>query len=122
MSEHWDQLGLWNAPAHYEVAVTQPSRGMFRRSDPATSQGAAVVALHDAAGLRAQCLSALVRCGAEGATDFELASMVGRQQTSAGKRRLELQRAGLVAALIVDGVQVRRPAPSGTPALVWVAV
>lgn len=46
-----------------------------------------------------------------------LAERVGLQQTSAGKRRLDLLRDGLVKPL----VDVRRLSPSGTPAQVWVA-
>lgn len=50
----------------------------------------------------------------EGLTDFELADLMARQQTSAGKRRGELRDIGLVAM-----TAVRRPAPSGSPAVVW---
>lgn len=49
-----------------------------------------------------------------GLTDFELAAMIERQQTSAGKRRGELRDAGYV-----EDALVRRPAPSGSPAIVW---
>jgi hypothetical protein len=49
-----------------------------------------------------------------GLTDFELGAMVGRQQTSAGKRRGELRDMGYIA----DGGE-RRPAPSGSSAIVW---
>jgi hypothetical protein len=95
---------------------------MARRSDPPTSHGAAVVALFDAPNLRARCLDALREAGPAGLDDFALAAAVERQQTSAGKRRLELCRQGLVGPLMVDGKQVRRLSPSGTPALVWVAL
>jgi hypothetical protein len=47
----------------------------------------------------------------DGLTDFEYP---GLQQTSAGKRRLELQRAGLV-----EDSGRRRPSPSGSPVIVW---
>lgn len=50
----------------------------------------------------------------EGLTDFELGDRIGRQQTSAGKRRLELQRAGLV-----EWSGEVRPSPSGAHARVW---
>lgn len=99
----------------------RPLRSMSRRSDPATSHGAAVVALHGAPNLRLRCLQAL-QATEQGLTDFELAAVVGRQQTSVGKRRLELQRAGFVGPLMCGGVQVRRPSPTNTPALVWVAL
>lgn len=49
-----------------------------------------------------------------GLTDFELAALVGRQQTSAGKRRGELRDEGLI-----EETWMRRPAPSGSPAIVW---
>ena len=45
-----------------------------------------------------------------GLTDFELAALLGGSQTSLGKRRLELG--------CVD-TGVRRPSPSGSPAVVW---
>ena len=47
------------------------------------------------------------------ATDFELGDRVGRQQTSAGKRRGELVKLGYV-----ERVGVSR-APSGAAAAVW---
>lgn len=49
-----------------------------------------------------------------GLTDFELAEIMRRQQTSVGKRRGELARAGLIV-----GTTQRRPSPSGSPAIVW---
>ena len=49
-----------------------------------------------------------------GLTDHELAEFVGRQQTSCGKRRGELMRAGLIEA-----TGQRRAAPSGALCLVW---
>ena len=50
----------------------------------------------------------------DGLTDFELADLIGSQQTSAGKRRGELAHAGLIVA-----TTERRPSPSGSPAIVW---
>lgn len=49
-----------------------------------------------------------------GLTDFELAALLGRQQTSVGKRRGELVNAGLIIA-----TTRRRKSPSGSPAIVW---
>ena len=49
-----------------------------------------------------------------GLTDFELAELLGRQQTSVGKRRGELVNAGLIIA-----TTRRRKSPSGSPAIVW---
>ncbi len=55
-----------------------------------------------------------------GLTDFELADLTKRQQTSIGKRRVDLYHAGLVEEAI-DGQEhvLKRPAPSGSPATVW---
>jgi hypothetical protein len=49
-----------------------------------------------------------------GLTDYELADLIGRQQNSAGKRRGELRDLGLI-----EQTDKRRPAPSGSPAIVW---
>ena len=98
-----------------------------RPTDPDTSHGAAVIALHRSAGNRRIALAELVRAGAEGLTDFELAARTNIAQTSIGKRRGELRDAGLVTALMTPCVEhpsgwrpVTRSAPSGTPARVWV--
>lgn len=49
-----------------------------------------------------------------GLTDFELADIVKRQQTSAGKRRGELRDIGMI-----EQTDERRAAPSGSSAIVW---
>lgn len=49
-----------------------------------------------------------------GLTDFELAALLRRQQTSLGKRRGELRDMGLI-----EQTELRRPAPSGSSAIVW---
>jgi hypothetical protein len=85
-----------------------------RTTDPDTSHEAARRAVKLAPTLRARCLAELTRAGARGLTDFELADNVHSQQTSAGKRRHELYRAGLVVKS-----DERRPSPSGSPAIVW---
>ena len=55
-----------------------------------------------------------------GLTDFELAEITGRQQTSIGKRRGELYDAGLVEAATNErGEIVKRPSPSGALSIVW---
>jgi len=55
-----------------------------------------------------------------GLTDFELADLTHRQQTSIGKRRVDLYHVGLVdAATDEQGNLLKRPAPSGSPATVW---
>ncbi|MFZ2488099.1 MAG: hypothetical protein WAZ19_08240 [Anaerolineae bacterium] len=89
---------------------------MWRTADPDTSRDAAILALETTATLRQRCLTALVAAGADGLTDFELAEIVGRQPTSAGKRRGEL-----VALGLVEATDRRRPTPSGATAIVWVA-
>jgi len=101
-----------------------------RRTDPPTSHGAAIIAMHGARTHRAEALSALWRAGESGLTDFELAAIVGTKQTSVGKRRHELMSLGLVAPLVVEcapdkraplGVRpVTRPSDTGSPAQVWV--
>jgi len=49
-----------------------------------------------------------------GLTDFELATLTDRAQTSIGKRRGELAALGLIA-----DIGDRRPAPSGAMSAVW---
>lgn len=88
-----------------------------RRSDPDTSHAAARDARAGAASVRARCLVALRNAGERGLTDFELADEVGSQQTSAGRRRKDLVDLGLV-----EDSKERRPAPSGSDAIVWRAV
>lgn len=85
-----------------------------RVSAPDTAHEAAAIATLSAGTLRTECLLALVDAGQKGLTDFELGERVHHQQTSAGKRRLELQRGGLVEA-----TEDRRPAPSGAMSAVW---
>lgn len=90
----------------------QPDLGHLaaRRTDPDTS--------HDAAGAldgardRERALLALAEHGPM--TDFELGDAIARQQTSAGKRRHELQAEGLV-----EPTTMRRETPSGSTARVW---
>lgn len=82
-----------------------------RVSDPDTSHHAAWLASLTSDHLRARCLRALKACPL---TDFELGDAVGRQQTSAGKRRGEL-----VALGLVEDSGLRRPTPSGATAIVW---
>jgi hypothetical protein len=49
-----------------------------------------------------------------GLTDFQLATLVDRKQTSAGKRRGELRDKRLIEA-----TALRRPSDTGSPAIVW---
>lgn len=73
---------------------------------------------------------ALWAAGPRGLTDFELASAMSIdghghiEQTSAGRRRLDLVRSGHVVRRIqVDGVTPdTRPSPTGASASVWIAI
>jgi hypothetical protein len=53
-------------------------------------------------------------CYPDGLTDFEVAANLGRLQTSLGMRRNELCEVGLI-----EKTPIRRPTPSGSPAIVW---
>jgi hypothetical protein len=84
-----------------------------RRSDPDTSHAAAD--RHPA--LRHNDRRAALIAHDDhpgGLTDFELADIMGRQQTSAGKRRGELRDLGFIR-----DSGLRRAAPSGSNAIVW---
>jgi len=90
-----------------------------RNTDLETSHEAARDATFKASKHRIFALDALNRFGP--LTDFELATRTGLQQTSIGKRRKECQDAGLVTVLLgASGEKIKRPAPSGSSALVWV--
>lgn len=98
--------------AGLSIAVASP---MHRSRDPATSRAAAA-RVNVSAG-RHVALHWLARGPA---TDFELATFSGLQQTSIGKRRLECQRAGWVEEHVLEGGKtLTRPAPSGAAAIVW---
>lgn len=88
--------------------------GGVRISDPETSWQAAYRDLHRRAGDRIRALEVHFT-RPNGLTDFELGDLMDRQQTSAGKRRGELRDIGLIE----DGA-LRRAAPSGSLAIVWV--
>jgi hypothetical protein len=84
-----------------------------RPGDPDTSHEAAARSPSLRARDRRRCLLTHA-ANPDGLTDFELAALVGRQQTSAGKRRGELRDLGYIE----DALE-RRPAPSGSMAIVW---
>lgn len=84
-----------------------------RTTDPETSH---IAGATDRLTDRERALAILRRYPA-GLTDHELADLMGRIQTSAGKRRHELMRDGLV-----ENSGLRRLSPSGSPAIVWRAV
>jgi hypothetical protein len=84
-----------------------------RDADPDTSRAAALMSPSGRLTDRARALE-WHRRHPDGLTDFELADLMGRQQTSAGKRRGELMALGLIR----DSGR-RRAAPSGAKAIVW---
>ena len=85
-----------------------------RLTDPETSQIAAGVNQGTRGNDRTRVLELLGRAGDDGLTDYELASLTGRQQNSIGKRRSELLAAGLV-----EWTGFHRPSPAGSPCRVW---
>lgn len=105
-----NQMPLFpEAPTRSHDGLTR----MARPTDPDTSWDAASDASIKADTHRARVLATL-RSHPDGLTDFELAECLGLQQTSAGKRRGELRDKGLV-----EDTGLRRPAPSGSLAIVW---
>jgi hypothetical protein len=97
----------------YEPDLFDYSRIGARNNDPDTSWQAALRNLKGRVTDRKRALAIHYR-SPRGLTDFELGDCMGRQQTSAGKRRGELRDLGLVMA-----TDLRRRAPSGSPAIVW---
>ena len=94
--------------------IFEPLEGGVRWNDPETSWQAAFRDLTRKATDRVLALK-VHNSRPRGLTDFELGDLMNRQQTSAGKRRGELRDLGLVEAS-----ELRRNAPSGSPAIVWV--
>lgn len=87
-----------------------------RRTDPETSHAAARDVTLTASADRLLVLQIL---STRSITDFELAAITGRQQTSIGKRRGECKQHDLVReARDGRGEIVKRPAPSGSAAMV----
>jgi hypothetical protein len=94
--------------------IFEPFEGGVRWSDPDTSWQAAFRDLQRRAGDRLRALQ-IHYTKPQGLTDYELAERMIRQQNSAGKRRGELRDLGLI-----EESPNRRPAPSGSPTIVWV--
>jgi hypothetical protein len=90
---------------------------MARGTDPETSHLAAADASARMRGKHETVLRMLLEAGP--LTDFELALGAHAQQTSIGKRRGECRDQGWVEPDHVNGVPVRRKAPSGSLAQVW---
>lgn len=84
-----------------------------RRTDPPTSARAAEHA-HKHAARHREIVLAAHAAHPHGLSDFELATVTGIAQTSSGKRRLELERDGLI-----EYAGLTRPSPSGSPARVY---
>lgn len=94
--------------------------GMVRSTDPDTSQGAAVIALHHAADDRQRALDELAAVYPGGLTDFDLARLTNRKQTSIGKRRGELVAAGWAErARADDGTTLQGTSDTGAPCALW---
>lgn len=87
-----------------------PTGPLARSTDPDTSRNAARP--DRLTGNQRFVLSRLAVNGPDGLTDFDYSPVL--QQTSAGKRRLELERAGLC-----EYAGTTRLSPSGTPARVY---
>ncbi len=93
--------------------LTLDDAPLVRRSDPDTSHTAAAAQTPQRRS-RGQFLVLTALANHGPLTDFDHAQINGLGQTSAGKRRLELQRQGLV-----EPTGQRRPSPTGSPAKVW---
>lgn len=100
---------LADSPRHLD-----PEPPSVRALDGDTALEAAARSRVRAGTDRHRVLLALAAVGARGLTDFELETQTGIKQTSCGKRRKELVDAGLV-----ERTDLRRPAPSGSQAIVW---
>lgn len=87
--------------------------GAARASDPHTSWEAALSFVDGKKKDRKDVLL-LHYMNPQGLTDFDLAAILERQQTSVGKRRGELRDMGLIKS-----THLTRPAPSGASAIVW---
>jgi len=102
----------------HETLELNWSQPLARNADPETSHEAAEDVSFRASAHRLLAMQALDRYGA--LTDYELAAQTGLQQNSIGKRRKDCQDAGMVERLLdADGNSIKRPAPSGSMALVW---
>lgn len=84
-----------------------------RNTDPDTSHIAAQAALSRKATDQRLVLR-IHAANPDGLTDFELADIAQRAQTSLGVRRGQLRDAGLI---VNSGL--KRPSPSGSPSIVW---
>lgn len=82
--------------------ATTFERPAARSTDPHTSANAAVVAINNAARTRERVLIAMCQADRP-VSDFDVEALTGIKQTSCGKRRLDLERAGFVTrAFLLD--------------------
>lgn len=95
------------------LSIVDP-RHLARRTDPATSHIAARAQLDRLTSGQHKVLAALASAGDHGMIDHDHQAVNGLIQTSAGKRRGELTKAGLV----IDTGRTRL-SPVGSPAAVW---
>ena len=102
---------LWDQPV--DPTPPAPLMPRARRFDHDTSQAAADAIAPRVNTDRERVLLAHAD-HPTGLDDFRLAELVGRQQTSAGKRRGELVALGLIAK-----TGQRATAPSGAAVIVW---
>jgi hypothetical protein len=86
---------------------------LARNTDPATSHEAAA-RMEPLARFDRRLVLIAHASKPAGLTDFELAALMQRQQTSVGKRRGELRDVGYIEA-----TDIRRRSPSGSTAIVW---
>jgi hypothetical protein len=95
-----------------------------RGTDPNTSHGAAIVAIHRAQSGRDAALRALCESDTP-LSDFDLERITGIKQTSIGKRRGDLVTAELVTRAFLlnpdtgDRVWVNGVSPTGTTCCLW---
>jgi hypothetical protein len=100
------------------MAVRRPHTPGVRTTDPATAHMAwSTVNEHGLSAGQLKVLVALRDAGERGLIDHDHEQINGLEQDSAGKRRGELVKKGLVRAR--SECPSRRDSPRGTPAQVW---
>ncbi|WP_395055210.1 hypothetical protein [Polaromonas sp.] len=77
-----------------------------RRLDPQTSKAAATASVEFSAGHKARILAALKQHGPRSA--HELSLLIGLTIVQVDRRTVELQRAGSIRVLVIDGAEVVR--------------
>lgn len=103
MAVNENQLGLvFDEATQYTRPIEQARAALLNRrpspvhkDDPPTSMYASIAAALRAPSVRQRVLLALSDAGEYGATDYEVSKVLGILRTTAGKRRVELQRLGL---------------------------